>query len=230
MSADTAECDECGGEGQIDEEDVRKCHNCDGRGSCPSGANVFVCPVCSGEGEVSHSRRVACRACRGTGRIAQAPVRVVGRAAADDSDSDSGRAGARPAGKAKAKAKSRARAGDAPRGREERDEERGAAGDAQCQRGRGRGLRWEPNVGLVIDVTVTINFFLNCGGMLLLLVGLVLLAQDLLVWTVLGAMFVFVGILLILRANAERCKAVFQPLAPLFGQGADGGGGRGGSS
>eukprot|EP00443_Scrippsiella_acuminata_P025585 CAMPEP_0115280696 /NCGR_PEP_ID=MMETSP0270-20121206/58929_1 /TAXON_ID=71861 /ORGANISM="Scrippsiella trochoidea, Strain CCMP3099" /LENGTH=222 /DNA_ID=CAMNT_0002697457 /DNA_START=66 /DNA_END=730 /DNA_ORIENTATION=+ len=220
MATSAAVCEDCEGTGFVTEDAFRKCHNCNGEGSCEAGkGNRYVCTVCGGEGECPITREQKCTRCKGTGKSSKQAAKVVGRAAdsrqaprsvappagagvtdGDDEDGDEETGNATASGAT---------------GRQQKAKASSAQNQAkQSQSDRPHGINWENGVGLHINVTVGIPALLNFVGTVFVLFGFVLLLQKTLLWWLLGSIVAAIGISCLLKANAQRCASSLKTLMP----------------
>eukprot|EP00434_Breviolum_minutum_P011823 symbB.v1.2.010431.t2/scaffold655.1/size176010/18 len=205
-------CDECDGRGEVVVTRRKECTNCDGTGACAAGrGNKFACPVCNGEGEQVTRSTLKCTECKGTGRRnskVEAAPQVVGKAAPKTKE-----AIAPPAG-SKVKRDSK----HSKESSEEGDEEdpmpqleslkKGPAKKAPAAKEPDfrEGIWWEPGVGLVVRTTLGFACLMNSIGVFLALIGLILLAADSPIADVVGIIFIFLAIGMLVVANKDKVK------------------------
>mmetsp|Transcript_91048 Transcript_91048/g.293992 ORF Transcript_91048/g.293992 Transcript_91048/m.293992 type:complete len:246 (+) Transcript_91048:58-795(+) len=227
-------CEFCVGSGNVNEESTRPCANCKGEGSLRAGrGNTYVCTVCNGEGDHTITKEVKCTDCKGTGHAMRSQAQqprpkaksrsqgaVAPPAGADEEDEDlEGGDGAESEGSQDRKDTAAASSGRvstlASAAAAKLAGKKAPADKAQKrEEHEHRGVRWAPNEGLVIEVTVSPRALMNSIGTVLLLLGLILMVMQSMVWYLLGAICVFFSLGFLLKANAEKLAGMFPQLTP----------------
>mmetsp|Transcript_103270 Transcript_103270/g.332703 ORF Transcript_103270/g.332703 Transcript_103270/m.332703 type:complete len:321 (-) Transcript_103270:306-1268(-) len=184
-------CEFCVGSGNVNEESTRPCANCKGEGSLRAGrGNTYVCTVCNGEGDHTITKEVKCTDCKGTGHAMRSQAQqprpkaksrsqgaVAPPAGADEEDEDlEGGDGAESEGSQDRKDTAAASSGRvstlASAAAAKLAGKKAPADKAQKrEEHEHRGVRWAPNEGLVIEVTVSPRALMNSIGTVLLLLG-----------------------------------------------------------
>jgi len=179
------------GSGNVNEESTRPCANCKGEGSLRAGrGNTYVCTVCNGEGDHTITKEVKCTDCKGTGHAMRSQAQqprpkaksrsqgaVAPPAGADEEDEDlEGGDGAESEGSQDRKDTAAASSGRvstlASAAAAKLAGKKAPADKAQKrEEHEHRGVRWAPNEGLVIEVTVSPRALMNSIGTVLLLLG-----------------------------------------------------------